>query len=124
MQTGNFLLLAEDGSETPISKIGTFRPKFRKNFTGFVTPKERYEAAKLDKTALHYAPDLTFRKENSYYTPITRKFIGYAQQPYKIKGRNISAHLDNPDHSHKFKNSAPSLKKSHSEHKEEKIVNK
>ena len=60
MQSGQYLLHTEDGTDKPISKIGTFKPKFRKNFTGFVYPKDRYEAAELDKTALHYAPNLNF----------------------------------------------------------------
>lgn len=38
MNSGKYLLLAEDGTERPINKIGTFQPRFRKNFSGFATP--------------------------------------------------------------------------------------
>lgn len=42
MNTGNYVLVSEDGSERTINKIGTFHPKFRKNFTGFASPQDRY----------------------------------------------------------------------------------
>lgn len=109
-------MLLEDGSERAISKLGTFRPKFRPNFTGFVAPKDRYEASKQDITALHFAPNQNLDKKNPYYTPTTRKFIGYAQQPYLIKGRKISQHLSDPNKPHTFK-STGYLKKSNPESK-------
>lgn len=62
MNSGKYLLLAEDGSEREINKIGTFKPRFRKQFSGFATPQDRYEEAKKDDTALHYTPNLSFHK--------------------------------------------------------------
>lgn len=62
MHSGKYLLLAEDGTEREINKIGTFNPKFRKHFSGFATPQERYLEAKKDDTALHYAPNMSFHK--------------------------------------------------------------
>jgi hypothetical protein len=34
---------------------------------------------------------------------MTRKFIGYAQLPYKIKGRKLPEFLSNPDMEHQIK---------------------
>lgn len=116
MHSGKYLLLAEDGTQRAINKIGTFNPKFRKNFSGFATPQDRYEAAKLDDTALHFTPNLSYHKQNSYYTPMTRKFIGYAQLPYKIKSRKMPQFLSNADEQHVFKNQRKLLK-SYSEQK-------
>ena len=37
IDSGKYHLLSKDGTETVISKIGTFTPKFRKDFSGFAT---------------------------------------------------------------------------------------
>jgi hypothetical protein len=42
INSGKYLLIAEDGNERVINKIGTFKPKFRKDFTGFSSANDRY----------------------------------------------------------------------------------
>ena len=99
MDSGKHFLLTQDGSEKTISKIGTFRPKFRNQVSGIATPKLRVLASKTDLTALHFTPDCLSQKENGFYTPFTRKLAGYAQQPYYTRRLK---HLDNPDNPHTF----------------------
>lgn len=81
--------------------------------SGFATPQVRYEVAKLDQTALHFTPDMSFQKRNSYYTPMTKKFSGYAQQPYKLKGKKFPEFLTRSEEPHEFK-TARTLTKSQS----------
>lgn len=42
MEKGKYYLLDEQGASTPINPNGTFKPKFRPNFSGFVDHKSRY----------------------------------------------------------------------------------
>jgi len=42
INSGKYLLVAQDGSERVINKIGTFNPKFRKDFSGFADAHDRY----------------------------------------------------------------------------------
>ena len=57
MDSGKYLLLDEQGSASHINPNGTFRPKFRSDFSGFVNHKTRYIESTKDPTALHFAPD-------------------------------------------------------------------
>lgn len=69
----------------PINKNGTLPAKFKNAFSGFASHKVRYLEAAKDPALLHFAPDLTFTRDNSYHTPMPDKFSGYAQYPYHIK---------------------------------------
>jgi hypothetical protein len=40
---------------------------------------------------MHFVPDLTYQRHKSLYTPITDKFMGYAQFPFKA---NMPEHLE------------------------------
>lgn len=87
------MLLNNDGSEQIINKIGTFTPKFRNHFTGFASAKNRHDVGSRDHSALHYTPISTFRVRRFSYTPMTSKFIGYNQLPYKLKNREMPEYL-------------------------------
>ena len=89
MHSGKYKMLTEDGAEHPIYKTGSFKPKFRKDFTGFASPKDRYQLAKEDGAALHFAPDFSYKKHHSFYTPTTKKFVGYTQMPYQLREKEI-----------------------------------
>jgi hypothetical protein len=66
-----------------INPNGTFQPKFRPNYSGFVDHKSRYNDSKIDPTVLHFAPDPS--PHTAYYTPMPDKFAGYSQFPYKMQ---------------------------------------
>lgn len=76
-------MLDEHGKTMNINLNGTFRPKFRANYSGFVDHKSRYNDAKLDPAILHFAPDPEPR--TTFYNPMPDKFAGYAQYPYQLK---------------------------------------
>ena len=57
MDSGKYLLLDESGKATNINLNGTFRPKFRPNYSGFVGHKARYNDSTNDPSVLHFAPD-------------------------------------------------------------------
>jgi hypothetical protein len=82
IESGKYFLLDEQGSATRINPNGTFRPKFRPQYSGFVNHKTRYVDSSSDPSVLHFAPDPEPR--TSYRNPIPDKFSGYAQFPYQL----------------------------------------
>lgn len=87
-------MLDEKGTPTNINPNGTFRPKFRSNYSGFVTHKARYNDAANDPSVLHFAPDSS--PQTSYHNPMPDKFAGYAQFPYQLN-TNTPSYLRRPD---------------------------
>lgn len=81
------------GKAVSINPTGTFRPKFKQNFSGFVTHKDRYKEAQFDPSILHFAPENKTPK--IYYNPMPDKFAGYAQYPYKLN-KDFPAYLAKP----------------------------
>lgn len=76
-----------------INPTGTFKPKFRPNYSGFVNHKSRYTDSQLDPSVLHFAPDP--EPKTNYHNPMPDKFAGYSQFPYKI-GKDFPAYLKKP----------------------------
>ena len=71
-----------EGKTTHVNPNGTFRPRFRPNYSGFVNHKNRYSDAKADPSVLHFAPDPA--PNTLYHNPMPKKFAGYAQYPYQL----------------------------------------
>lgn len=45
-------------------------------------------------------PNFEQNKENTLYTPFTRKFLGYFQYPYRVRGRKDPDYLNDPNQPH------------------------
>ena len=93
MESGKYYLLDEKGQGTPINPNGTFRPKFRANYSGFVNHKTRYVDSSNDPSVLHFAPDPN--PQTNYHNPVPDKFEGYAQYPYQLS-KDIPNYLKRP----------------------------
>lgn len=77
----------------PINPNGTFHPKFKANYSGFVNHKSRYIDSQNDPSILHFAPDPA--PKTNYHNPMPEKFVGYAQYPYKLK-EQLPVYLKKP----------------------------
>ena len=111
MDSGKYHLIDEQGTATRISPNGTFKPKFRANYSGFVNHKDRYRDSPNDPSVLHFAPEPEPR--TSYNNPVPDKFSGYAQFPYQLK-KELPVYLKKPGEIPKFtrrKTQSLSLKK-------------
>lgn len=103
-----------------INPNGTFQPKFRPNYSGFVNHKKRYADAKIDPTVLHFAPDPMPR--TTYHNPVNDKFAGYAQFPYKLQPE-LPSYLKKPTDKPEYKRKkAQSLILNHEEKKKMSIL--
>ena len=51
------MLLDQQGKATNINPNGTFKPRFRPNYSAFVNHKQRYIDSVDDPSVLHFAPD-------------------------------------------------------------------
>ena len=93
IEKGRYFILDPDGTEHRVNPDGTLPSKFRPNYSGFVGHKARYRDSKDDPSVMPNVPD--FSPDTPYYTPMTRKFLGYAQQPYQLKPK-MPKYLDAP----------------------------
>lgn len=91
MQTGRYYLEHSGNVRERIEKTGRLPTRFKPNGSGFFSSKQRYEEARADPSCLHFMPNLTYKRHQSLYTPITDKFVGYSQFPYQA---DLPEHLE------------------------------
>lgn len=84
MQTGKYYLESGENKKQLIHKIGKFPSKFKSNGSGVWNVKKRLEHVEINpenEVYRHHMPNLTYKKSKAFYTPVGRKFGGYAQRP-------------------------------------------
>ena len=93
MDTGKYFLIDEKGTSTDVHPNGSYKSKFKPQYSGFVDHKTRYIDAEKDPSVLHFAPDPN--PQTKYHNPTPDKFSGYAQFPYQLN-KNIPSYLKRP----------------------------
>lgn len=96
MQTGKYYLESGESNKQFIHKIGKLQNKFRPDGSGVWNTKKRLQFVKENpenEIHRHYVPDQVYHQSKSFYTPIPRKFNGYAQRPRSFKDDGLPSHL-------------------------------